>query len=250
MKQILDIYSGNRVDAEKEKATGTDAVIIKAGQGMNWQYLRASADQIAAFKAVDIPIQYYWLVDARYNPVKQKAAIKEAFPPSIWAGKLFLWLDVEKPMIFMPDAVYRKLPYAYAGPIESVAQMMLSTYGPNSVGIYTSPGAYNLIIGGASAARQQWFAQFPLWQAQYKVSTPSKIGYWTKYLMWQYQEQPDYSVWNGTDDEFDVFFGVTSPPPPVENYTLALSGSKSGSVSFDAWPEYDAAALSLWENAK
>ena len=32
-KQILDIYSGNRIDVEREVATGTDAVIVKAGQG-------------------------------------------------------------------------------------------------------------------------------------------------------------------------------------------------------------------------
>lgn len=223
-KQILDIYNGNRVDAAREKATGTDAVIIKAGQGQNWGYLRASAQQIADFKAVGLPVQYYWLVDARYSPESQKAAIKAAFPPAEWAGKLRLWLDIEKPLIAMPDWMYHKLKYAYAGPIESIAQMLLATYGPDSVGIYTSPNAYRLILGGASVARRQWFAQFPLWTAQYKNPKPDNYGYWTGPLMWQYQESPDYSVWYGTDEEFDNFFGVTpsAPPAPPETFSVGV----------------------------
>ncbi len=217
-KQILDIYSGNRVNAEQEVATGTDAVIVKAGQGQNWGYLRDSQKIIQDFQALGIPVQYYWLVDARYSPESQKAAIKAAFPVDKWSGKLRLWLDIEKPVLSMPDWLYRKQKYAYAGPIESIAQMLLQSYGPNSVGIYTSPGAHYLIMGGASEARQRWFAQFPLWTAQYKVSKPQMYGYWSNYLMWQYQENPDYSVWNGTDAEFESFFGGSpiSQPAPMD----------------------------------
>jgi len=214
-KQILDIYSGNRIDVEREVATRTDAVIVKAGQGQNWNYLRASQPTVNEFQALGIPVQYYWLVDARYSPESQKAAIKAAFPVDKWSGKLRLWLDCEKPVLSMPDWLYHKQKYAYAGPIESVAQMLLASYGPQSVGIYTSPGAYRLIFGGASEARQKWFAQFPLWTAQYKVGKPDVYGYWSKWLMWQYQESPDYSVWSGTDEEFDAFFGGAPAVQPV-----------------------------------
>ena len=211
--QILDIFADNKFDADHEKATGTDGVIIKAGQGQYAEYLARKCKYIDECKRVGLPWGVYWVVDARFSPESQKAAIKQAFP--LWKaesfGPLGMWLDCEKPTIFMSDTIYRFLSYAYYKPVESIAQMILQTYGKQP-GIYTSPGAWKLIFGACPKADQDWFAQAPLWTAQYQVTKPQMYGSWKTALMWQYQGEPDYSVFNGTEAEYAAWVGWTSAP--------------------------------------
>lgn len=217
--QILDIYSGNKFDAEAEKATGVDGVIIKAGQGQNSGYLRDAYPHIAACARVGLPIGFYWLVDARYSPESHKAAIKAAFPAGDF-GPLGLWLDVEKPALWMTDFVYRALPYAYYKPVESVWRGV-HAYTGKYPGIYTSPGAWNLIMSAMPVTLQQEFAaKCDLWLAHYGVAVPRLVGAWTKYTMWQYQGEPDYSIFNGSEEEFASRLG-SAPKPPEPARVLA-----------------------------
>lgn len=207
--QVLDIVDGNAFDAAKEKATGTDGVIIKAGQGKLEYRWKIYADQC---ESAGLPWGVYWVVDARYSPESHKAAIKLAFPTGYF-GKLGMWLDVEKPVTWWPDWLYRAQPYAYYKPIESIWRGV-QAYSGTYPGWYTSAGAWDLICPAMPLSLQQEIAsKCDLWIANYGVSTPKMRGAWGKWVMWQYQEGPDYSVVN--QDWWDLKFGPAIPPEPI-----------------------------------
>ena len=195
--QILDVHPGGKFDIEHERAIGTDGVILKAGQG-HLEYKWHERAILCTMKGM--PWGVYWVVDARYNPEGHKRAIKAAFPAGDF-GPLGLWLDVEKPVWTMPDIVYRRLPFAYYKPVESVAQGVIA-YSGKRPGIYTSPGMFKLCFGIVPVAKLRWLASLDLWSAQYKNSRPSLYGAWDKITLWQYQENPDYSVFNGSEIDF------------------------------------------------
>ena len=187
--QVLDIVDGNAFDVEHEKAIGVDAVIVKAGQGQLEYKWRSYIEQV---KRAGLTWGLYWVVDARYSPESQKAALKASFPDGDF-GPLGLWLDVEKPIIWMPEAIYKKLPYAFYKTIESIAQGMLG-HSKTGVGIYTSPGQWQLCSGNVPKDKLEWFALLPLWTAQYKTIKPDLYGAWKSAVLWQYQGEPDYSI--------------------------------------------------------
>lgn len=207
--QILDIFKGNAFDADKEKATGTDGVIIKGGQG---GAIYEHQSIIKECERVGLPWGIYWVSDARYAPEKHKAAIKIAFPTGDF-GQLGIWIDVEKPIIIMPDAIYRLLPYRYAKPVISFAQGIIA-YSGKFPGIYTALGAYQLILSGASQAEKEFLGSLDLWTAQYNshITQPDLYGAWKTWKYWQYMAEPDYSIFNGTEEEFFQMIGETPVP--------------------------------------
>jgi GH25 family lysozyme M1 (1,4-beta-N-acetylmuramidase) len=210
--KILDVYSQNRFDFLTEKQNGVIGIIFKGGQGEWPDVPRVHPEWFAQCEAAGLAWGVYWLVDGRYSPERHKAAIYRMFPNGF--GKLGLWLDCEKPVLSMTEADYRKLPYAFHPPIESIARGVERECG-KLPGIYTSPGAWRLIFGGAPADIQKWFATMPLWTAQYKTSRPDLYGAWERWTFWQYQESPDYSIYNGTDDELLRFIESGQPQPPI-----------------------------------
>ena len=217
--QILDVYHGNKFDAGQEKATGTNAVLIKGGQGEFQDYLESHCNYIEQCDRAGLPLGIYWQIDARYSPEKHKAAIKD-FDEAIGFGDLGLWLACEKPFYPCPDFLYSRMPYAFYKPIESIWRGITQSTGVPP-GIYTSLGMWRLIFNQCPLPLQQEFAEkSKLWVAQYKVSKPSQIGQWPNYHFWQYQAEPDYSVFNGTDASFQFQYGgqyIPEPPPPVED---------------------------------
>lgn len=217
--QLLDVYADNKVNFAEEKAVGVDGVIIKAGQGQYGEYFDKKCTFIDQVKALDLPWGIYWIVDARYSPESQKAALKQYFPDGNF-GPLGLWLDVEKPVISMPEWYYKRLPYAFYKPIESIAQAMLD-WSKTGLGIYTSPGQWQLCSGNIPLAKMEWFAKLPLWSAQYKTVEPDLYGAWTKAMlkMWQYQGEPDYSIILDEKWWFDklaIAPPVVTPPTPTQ----------------------------------
>lgn len=214
--QLLDIYSNNRVNFEQEKATGTDGIFLKGGQGEWPDVPRVHPEWFDQIDALDIPRGIYWQMDARISPEKHKAAIKRLFPDGNF-GKLGLWLAVELPFYPLPDFMYWRFPYAGYKMIESVWRGVFA-YTGKYPGIYTSISKWNLIFGACPLSLQAEFAEeSKLWVAQYKVAQPSKIGAWGEdYTFWQYTENPDYNVYKGTEAEFRFEFGIgESAPAPL-----------------------------------
>jgi hypothetical protein len=213
MIQVLDIYYGNPFDIDKEIATGTDAVIIRGGQGPYSDLPRNAAERIKECKERNMPYGIFWHIDARFSPQAHIDAIKKAFPDADF-GPLGLWLDCEKPSRKFPDRLYGLLPYAYYKPIIIVWQAILDWTG-KLPGIYTNRGFWDLAFGKIPDDVAKKLAESHLWVAQYKTSQPDLFGFWSNWTLWQYQEGPDFSVFNGTDEEWAEFSkGIFVPPPP------------------------------------
>ena len=223
--QILDIFQGNPFNAFQEKATGTDAVLIKAGQGSYQDYLEHKCNYIEQCDHAGLPWGVYWQMDARYSPERHKFALK-TFHDAIGFGQMGLWLACEKPFYPCPDWLYARMPYAFYKPVESVWRGLFEYTGFHP-GIYSSPAMWKLIFGGCPPALQSEFAaKARLWVAQYQVDKPEKIGLWSKYWFWQYQGEPDYSVFNGEEEEFrQMYFkepGEGPEPMPADTRYIKL----------------------------
>ena len=216
--QILDIYQGNKFNPEQEINTGTDAVLIKAGQGEYQDYLDTRCPYIDFCEHVGLPWGVFWQIDARYSPESHKAALKYFFDKMSF-GNLGLWLACEKPFYPLPDFLYGKMPYAYYKPIESIWRG-LQNYTGAWPGIYTSLSMWRLIFSACPLALQSEFAAFSkLWVAQYKVTAPAQIGQWPAWWFWQYMSEPDYSVFSGSEQDFKLQYGQLDfppNPPPVD----------------------------------
>ena len=221
MITILDIDPSNAFDAQSEKAKGTAGVIIKGGQGMLAYNFQPLVDQCSA---AGLPYGIYWLVDARYHSTDHFAEIQKAFPNGF--GQLGLWLDWENPnpSLYPTNAAYNKLPYAGYKDISGLI-VILKGWTNQLKGIYTAPDFWNnrIVPHGDPNVQgtAEWFAKVcALWLARYIGGDPGTIGAWPAYTIWQYQQNPDYSSFNGTQDQFNAFFSVT-PPAPVPAPTPA-----------------------------
>jgi hypothetical protein len=191
--QIRNVYWGETFNAEQEKATGTTGAVFKGGQGEYQGYDKSKCQFIANSEQARLPWGISWQMDARYSPEKHKAALK-SFYDRHGFGSLGLWLACELPFYPMPEKLYKLFPFGYYKPIESVWHGMID-YVHEVPGIYVSISKWNLIFGKCPVPVQEQFAKLSnLWVAQYKVSKPDKIGQWSNWYWWQYQENPDYSV--------------------------------------------------------
>jgi hypothetical protein len=215
--QILDIYQGNKFNAQREAATGTDAVLIKGGQGQYHDYIEHKCKYVEDCIETGLPWGIFWQMDARYSPESHKAAIKE-FHDLIGFGELGLWLACEKPFYPCPDWMYSRMPFAFYKPIESVWRG-ITAYTGKAPGIYTSPSMWKLIFGQCPKLLQAEFAlKSELWVAQYEVDKPDQIGQWALgYWFWQYTAEPDYSVFCGDEDSFRIKYKLEAqiPEPDV-----------------------------------
>ena len=221
--KFVDVYSANRFDFEQFVADGYVGVIFKGGQGEWPDVPRVRPEWWKQAKAVGLMRGWYWLVDARYRPSFQVEALKKATNMD-W-GELGMWLDCEKPVLSMRDRDYQKLPYAgWRGVYDvsvGVQKTGASQFADGLPGIYTSPGAYKLIFGGAPIESQKWFSRAPLWTAQYYwrvvlgVSKPVNYGYWNERSLhwWQWRENPDINLWMQSDADFSAIYPLDVLPP-------------------------------------
>ena len=214
--QILDVYSGNRWSAAQEKAKGTRGVIIKAGQG-GWPDFPKNF--VADCEVNEMPWGVYWLVDARYSSDYHMLAIKRTFLDRNF-GALGMWFDCETPYQMSPS-LYWKMPYAGTTLIEQVTDRFTGWSGSTG-GIYTSPGfasmlGWNSVLWKMKAVSYK-LAKLPLWVAQYNnfITKPDLFGRWTDWLLWQYTPDPDYSFFNGNENDYQNFMdGNYKPIIPV-----------------------------------
>ncbi len=222
--KIIDVYSANRISFQQMVADGFVGVIFKAGQGMWPDVPRVKKTWWQEAKSAGLMRGWYWLKDARYKPSLEFEALQKA--TGLDFGELGMWIDVEKPVISMKERDYNRLPYrGYKFVYDlmyRVQQTGASGFNERLPGVYTSPGAFKLILSGASTESQKWFAQAPLWTAQYYwfyregISRPVMYGQWQKEVWWQYRENPDHNIFNGTQAEFEAFHSFEYTPPTPE----------------------------------
>jgi len=216
--KLIDLYSGNKFEPQKLIAEGYTGVIFKGGQGGWADVPRYRKDWWQEAKDAGLLVGWYWLCDSRYH---SSVHIREMESWKIFndVGNLGLWVDMEKPMISMTETAYWQTPYA--GHKNVVDFVYLLNEKGVKPGIYTGPGAYELIMRGAPKSAHDYLAEHELWTAQYPyvylpgVSKPKLYGSWKRWEFWQYQEGPDINIFNGTENEFYMKYGgYVSPPPP------------------------------------
>lgn len=189
-------------------------VIIRAGQNL-WTDRDFKVNWREA-KLAGLPRGSYWFFDSRADPKNQAELWAAQFNGDF--GELPLFADFEE---------------SYGGPfkgwrnwkvfLESIKQLIPG----KEIGIYTAYYYWNTntVSAGASAADLAYFKQYPLWVANYGVSTPLMPKPWTDWTFWQFTERGDgklYGVesgnidlnyFNGDLDAFRARFGLK---PPVE----------------------------------
>ena len=217
MIKLIDLYSGNDFNPGQIKMDGYSGVIFKAGQGSWADVPRYKPEWWKMAKDAGFLVGWYWLCDSRYH---SSAHIDEMNKFKIFqdVGELGLWIDVEKPRISMSETEYWAT--RYAGHTNLIDFAYLITLNGITPGIYTGPGAYNLVMRDAPKTAHDYLAQFDLWTAQYPykyeegVSKPSLYGSWKEWTLWQYREGPDVNIFNGTDEEFIEKYGEVHEPIP------------------------------------
>lgn len=199
------------------KNAGAKFVIIRAGQN-SWVDSKCAVNMQGA-KNAGLPRGTYWFYDSRATPQSQAALYIKTLNGDL--GELPLFADFEE-----------NYGGAYRGSGNwKIFINELHRLAPNKkIGIYT---AYYYFTDTCAAGDKSFFAQYPLWIANYGVSTPRIPAPWTGWKFWQYTSTgsgPTYGVgslgidlnqYNGTEAAFNAEYGtsITPPPPPPSTQT-------------------------------
>jgi GH25 family lysozyme M1 (1,4-beta-N-acetylmuramidase)/SH3-like domain-containing protein len=217
-------------------------VIIRAGQNVwidsdfktNWR----------DSKNAGLPRGSYWFYDSRADPREQADLWFSAFEGDL--GELPLFADFEES--------YGGL-YTGWRHWKTFLDRLRTLVGTREIGIYT---AYYYWIRNApsatsDAANLEYFHRYPLWVANYGVTSPSVPKPWTvnEWLFWQYTDRGDgklYGVessridlnyFNGALTAFQQRFKLSTTPPPPPGPTWykvtasALNVRKGAGTTFD-----------------
>jgi len=167
-------WQGKRIDFNKMKSAGMQFVFIKATD-FAW---KTGVDDTFLFnlqKAKEAGIMtgayHWWICDSKFGVAEQIGLMKMHIAPVLRDLDLPITLDVE--VGGTPKSLWS-------------ARLMQTCYEiENWTGrkpiIYTSP-----TIWKGNALAYETFAQYHLWIANYKVTTPYVPLPWTKWTFWQY----------------------------------------------------------------
>lgn len=196
------------IDFQKMKDAGAEFTIIRAGQN-KWKD-RDIAHNWQSAKGI-LPRGSYWFYDSRATPKSQAELWISALGGDL--GELPLWCDFEDNY----GGAWHGWKHWYDFIIH------LQTLAPGKqIGIYT--GYYywneNTLQAGIPAVSLRWFSQFPLWVANYGVSSPLVPRPWESWTLWQYTDKGDgfafgvhsrnidMNHFNGTKQEMYDRFGI------------------------------------------
>jgi GH25 family lysozyme M1 (1,4-beta-N-acetylmuramidase)/uncharacterized protein YgiM (DUF1202 family) len=208
-------------------------VIIRAGQNL-WGDRDFKVNWREA-KAAGIPRGSYWFYDSRIDPKLQAEKWVSMFEGDF--GELPLWGDFEDNY----NGSFKGWKNWYNF-LEHVKKLIPAG---KEIGIYT--GYYywreNTVGAGIPNASLNYFKQYPLWIANYGVSSPLVPAPWDTWTLWQFTDNGDgilYGVeslnidlnyFNGDANEFRQRFGLSNtppppPPPPSNNYRVTVASLK------------------------
>ena len=204
-------------------------VIIRSGQNLwadpdfkpNWQ----------AAKGV-LPRGSYWFYDSRVEPKRQADLWVSLFEGDL--GELPLFCDFEDNY----DGPYGGWQDWY----DFIEGLKLALQAPlpagKEIGIYIAYYYWleRTVAKGIPAASLEYFKQYPLWVANYKVEKPLVPKPWTEWVFWQFTDKGDGSLYgvesknidlnyfNGDMNAFRTRFKLSPKPaaPPVETDKIDL----------------------------
>jgi GH25 family lysozyme M1 (1,4-beta-N-acetylmuramidase) len=236
-----NVASGRLIDFNMAKANGVRAVSFRANQGTAID----SAFKLlwAACKGI-LPRQAYMLLDCRYDWKPQVQCLLDLTKDD--QGEIPDCFDFEPPFA-MPDSQYWKYGFSGWQPLYNSLEMHKTAKPGIIPWIYTNWGFWNLAGPGNGTPQDAYFAQYPLWVAEYPNNVimppdqtqPQPLPHaWTNWLLWQFTQSGapgdaqkfginpldahsvDESVFNGSEDDFQKLTGGLSPvtpPPPVSS---------------------------------
>ncbi len=228
-----DPTTPQRVDFVKMKQIA-DFIIIRAGQNL-WPD-RDFRHNWAEAKKAGLPRGSYWYYDSRADPKQQAEKWVETLDSD--PGELPLFADIEE-TYNGPYAGWQKW-YDFLERLKALA-------GGKEIGIYTgyyywTPNAPNPTTNPSNL---EYFHQYPLWIANYKVTKPRVPLPWKEdeWLFWQYTDSADglaYGVeskeidmnyFNGDLAAFQKRFNLQGQP--AEQFSVDLSVRSGAGTSFD-----------------
>lgn len=196
-------------------------IIIRSGQNLwadpdfklNWQTAKGV-----------LPRGSYWFYDSRVEPKRQADLWVSLFPSTGSGhraddfGELPLFCDFEDNY----DGQYGRWQDWYDF-IEGLKSLLPAG---KEIGIYTAYYYWleRTVVKGIPAASLEYFKQYPLWVANYKVEKPLVPKPWTEWTFWQYTDKGDGSLYgvesknidlnyfNGDMDAFRTRFQLTPKP--------------------------------------
>jgi lysozyme len=198
-----------QIDFARMRAAGASFVIIRAGQ-RSWIDPDLTYNLIEARKA-GLPTGAYFFYDSRETPEKQ-ADLFLSLTKGITL-ELGIWLDLEE-----------NYQGTYKGWQNWKKCLMRLKANTPDVGIYTAP-SYWMTHRPTGAADLAYFKSFPLWIANYNVSTPIIPGPWDYAILWQMGTpavgleygveslEIDMNYWNGSPESFRAYFGLGVSEP-------------------------------------
>ena len=177
--KLIDLYSGNKFDPSQIIADGYTGVIFKGGQGAWADVPRYQPTWWNLAAEYGLHRGWYWLCDSRHAAPDHIREMK-AWKIFQDVGEFGIWIDMEKPVLSMTERDYWKTPYAGHRNVVDLAYLIhIEGYVP---GIYTGPGAYELIMRGAPQTAHDVSGTHDLWTAQYPyvylpgISKPKLYG--------------------------------------------------------------------------
>lgn len=200
------------VDFAKMRVAGAEFVICRAGQG-EWR----DEDFLAYWHGAKgiLPRGSYWFYDSRVDPKRQAKKWIAALDGDF--GELPLWCDFEDK--------YGGAYHGWKKWFDFITEVQ-SLVGNKQIGIYS--GYYywieNTLQVGIPSISLQWFAQFPLWIANYNVGAPLIPRPWSTWELWQFTDNGDgtkYGVeslnidlnyFNGSLEDFKTRYNLTDQP--------------------------------------
>ena len=227
-------YTG-AVDWQKAKANGIEFAIMKAANGTNMNIRWWKENYRGAKDAGILVGAYTWLYPSvLYSAGRQArlfAELLKDYPTDIPATVDFEWTFPKNPN---------------SGDLWGFVDPFEDAYGSKPM-IYTAPGYWSQY-----GSRNEVWATYPLWQAQYNSGEYDVIKPWDGYdfLQWtQTGKGEDYGVpkngeiacelnyWRGTREELRQFCGLDANPNELpETFTV--------SVGIDGQTEYVQSAVS------
>jgi len=221
-----DPNTPQRIDFEKMKQAA-DFTIIRAGQNL-WPD-RDIQRNWPASKAAGLPRGSYWFYDSRADPKRQAELWVETLAGDL--GELPLFADIEENY----GGIYTGWRNWY-----NFLERLKELVGQKEINIYTAYYYWTENAPNPNTDPQNlaYFHQYPLWIANYGVSTPKVPKPWdpNEWLFWQFtvngdgnlygveSSEVDLNYFNGDVQAFRIRFGLEQPPPGTgEKYRVELS---------------------------
>ena len=233
---LIDISYYNQITDWKKAASELDGVIIKFSE--NYYQDPVAIEYVAQAQANNMRVAGYAFYQPDCPPGGQVESFLNVYMPA--KMKSIPWLDCEDIVYDVKDSTGKVIRHInIQPPVPEIYTKWLMTWLDAVMehtgrvpGIYTRASFWN-----ACVQRSTRWANYPLWVANYGVSTPALPLDWKYFTIWQDKSTAiypwvrgsvDHDIFNGPTTALDALMPRPAPvivPPPTGEYQVRLLGS-------------------------